>query len=196
MQGTHFSSNTVRILLQPHHLRTERWFIGNCWSRGRGTADETRIQSALETKEIPSQQHPPTCMPHLRLWTGHSMPCILSNPRAWKPLLVNMHLANTSKQSHTKINREDKQPFFFWHTQGYLYMLSKDTAVCTFIKPFFSPPLLEMNHVFSVIPRKKGYGECASSLKSKKAFPKIEKLPLNPLQPRFTPWRKQLSLGD
>lgn len=115
-------SNMDTILFQPHLLETERWFTCNCWSRWGGNV---YFQGALETKEIPSQQHPPTCMPHLRLWTGQSMPCILSNPKAWKSLFVNMHVDNTSKWSHNKINREHKQPFFLWQMYGYLYTDSK-----------------------------------------------------------------------
>lgn len=139
MQGTHFSTKCGYNSASATASKNRRWFTGNCWSRGRGIVDETRIQGALETKEIPSQQHPPTCMPHLRLWTGQSMPCILSNPSTWKSLLVTMHLENTSKQSHIKINREDKQLFFFWHTQSYLYTPSKDMLVAHSQSPSFSP---------------------------------------------------------
>lgn len=43
---------------------------------------------------------------------GRACPASSPTPKPSKSLSVNMHVDNTSKWRHTKINREDKQPFF------------------------------------------------------------------------------------
>lgn len=86
--------NTVTILLQPH-LKTEVIFsqvlIKTQW--------QCLLSGCTWDQKIPSQQHPPPHMPHLRLGAGQGMPCILSKPQAWKSLFVHKHLDTTSKQA-------------------------------------------------------------------------------------------------